>query len=317
MEPIIRIRGLTKTYQSGFSALKGVDLTINRGEIFALLGPNGAGKTTLISIVCGIVNPTGGEVRVDGHDIQRDYRRARSLIGLVPQELTNNMFDTVWATVNLSRGLFGKPPNKPLVEQTLRDLSLWDKRDERIMNLSGGMKRRVLIAKALSHEPAVLFLDEPTAGVDVALRRDMWEMVRKLRDSGVTIILTTHYIEEAEEMADRIGVITGGELVLVEEKATLMRKLGTRQLTVHLQQPLAALPEWLGGLPVQLSENGHALVYSFGEQEQNGVAELLRRLDQHGIEFKDLHSSQSSLEDIFVSLVHGRGRGADSAEAPQ
>ena len=315
MEPIIRIRGLTKTYQSGFSALKGVDLTINRGEIFALLGPNGAGKTTLISIVCGIVNPSGGEVRVDGHDIQRDYRRARSLIGLVPQELTNNMFDTVWATVNLSRGLFGKAPDKALIERILRDLSLWDKRNERIMNLSGGMKRRVLIAKALSHEPAVLFLDEPTAGVDVALRRDMWEMVRKLRDNGVTIILTTHYIEEAEEMADRIGVIAGGELLLVEEKATLMRKLGTRQLTVHLQQPLVAVPQWLEGLPVQLGENGHVLVYSIGEQEQNSVAELLRRLDQHGVEFRDLHSSQSSLEDIFVSLVHGNRPAANTGEA--
>ncbi|UAW97881.1 ABC transporter ATP-binding protein [Halopseudomonas nanhaiensis] len=316
MDPIIRISGLTKTYQSGFSALKGVSLSINRGEIFALLGPNGAGKTTLISIVCGIVNPSGGEVLVDGHDIQRQYRRSRSLIGLVPQELTNNMFDTVWATVNLSRGLFGKPPDKPLVERILRDLSLWDKRHERIMNLSGGMKRRVLIAKALSHEPAILFLDEPTAGVDVALRRDMWEMVRRLRDNGVTIILTTHYIEEAEEMADRIGVITGGELVLVEEKATLMRKLGTRQLTVHLQQPMAAAPAWLEGLPVQLSENGYALVYSFDAlHEQTGVAELLRRLDQHGVEFRDLHSSQSSLEDIFVSLVHG-GRQADAMEAP-
>lgn len=315
MEPIIRINGLTKTYQSGFAALKGVDLSINRGEIFALLGPNGAGKTTLISIVCGIVNPSAGSVRVDGHDIVRDYRKARSLIGLVPQELTNNMFDTVWATVNLSRGLFGKPADKALIERILRDLSLWDKRNDRIMNLSGGMKRRVLIAKALSHEPAVLFLDEPTAGVDVELRRDMWVMVRRLRDNGVTIILTTHYIEEAEEMADRIGVITAGELVLVEEKATLMRKLGTRQLTVQLPHPLSTRPDWLADLPVQLADNGHALVYSFDAQsEQTGVAELLRRLDQNGVEFKDLHSSQSSLEDIFVSLVHGRSAEPKRAE---
>lgn len=315
MEPIIRINGLTKTYQSGFAALKGVDLSINRGEIFALLGPNGAGKTTLISIVCGIVNPSAGSVRVDGHDIVRDYRKARSLIGLVPQELTNNMFDTVWATVNLSRGLFGKPADKALIERILRDLSLWDKRNDRIMNLSGGMKRRVLIAKALSHEPAVLFLDEPTAGVDVELRRDMWTMVRRLRDNGVTIILTTHYIEEAEEMADRIGVITAGELVLVEEKATLMRKLGTRQLTVQLPHPLSTRPDWLADLPVQLADNGHALVYSFDAQsEQTGVAELLRRLDQNGVEFKDLHSSQSSLEDIFVSLVHGRSAEPKRAE---
>lgn len=315
MEPIIRINGLTKTYQSGFAALKGVDLTINRGEIFALLGPNGAGKTTLISIVCGIVNLSAGSVQVAGHDIVRDYRKARSLIGLVPQELTNNMFDTVWATVNLSRGLFGKPADKALIERILRDLSLWDKRNDRIMNLSGGMKRRVLIAKALSHEPAVLFLDEPTAGVDVELRRDMWAMVRRLRDNGVTIILTTHYIEEAEEMADRIGVITAGELVLVEEKATLMRKLGTRQLTVRLPHPLPARPAWLADLPVQLGDNGHTLVYSFDAQsDQTGVAELLRRLDQNGVEFKDLHSSQSSLEDIFVSLVHGRLNQANQAE---
>jgi len=302
---IIQVTGLTKTYASGFHALDGIDLNIRRGEIFALLGPNGAGKTTLISIICGIVNATAGQVTVDGHDIVRDYRAARKTIGLVPQELTNNMFDTVWATMKLSRGLFGKAPDAAHLEKVLRDLSLWDKRNEKIMSLSGGMKRRVLIAKALSHEPDVLFLDEPTAGVDVELRRDMWEMVRQLRANGVTIILTTHYIEEAEEMADRIGVINGGRLVLVEDKATLMRKLGTKQLSIHLQQPLAQIPAAVAEYQLTLAQEGHILVYTFDAlTEQTGIAELLRALAREGVEFKDLHSSQSSLEDIFVGLVH-------------
>ncbi|MFN3580249.1 MAG: ABC transporter ATP-binding protein [Pseudomonas sp.] len=306
MDPIITVTGLTKTYESGFQALKKVDLSIRRGEILALLGPNGAGKTTLISIICGLVNPTSGSVRVNGHDIVRDYRAARKAIGLVPQELTNNMFDSVWATMKLSRGLFGKPRDDAHMEKVLRDLSLWDKRDERIMNLSGGMKRRVLIAKALSHEPEVLFLDEPTAGVDVELRRDMWEMVRKLRSSGVTIILTTHYIEEAEEMADRIGVISQGQIVLVEDKAVLMRKLGTKQLSIHLQQPLQRIPDGLESYPLSLADEGYQLVYSFDAlKEQSGIAGLLRELGNQGIDFKDLHSSQSSLEDIFVELVKG------------
>ncbi|WP_373185336.1 ABC transporter ATP-binding protein [Halopseudomonas sp.] len=305
MDDIIQVTGLTKTYASGFQALDSVDLNIRRGEIFALLGPNGAGKTTLISIICGIVNATSGQVLVDGHDIIRDYRAARKTIGLVPQELTNNMFDTVWATLKLSRGLFGKPADPDHLEKVLRDLSLWDKRDEKIMSLSGGMKRRVLIAKALSHEPDVLFLDEPTAGVDVELRRDMWEMVRKLRASGVTIILTTHYIEEAEEMADRIGVINGGRLILVEEKAALMRKLGTKQLSIHLQQPLELIPEAVADYQLALEQDGHVLVYTFDAlNEQTGIAELLRSLAREGVEFKDLHSSQSSLEDIFVGLVN-------------
>ena len=304
MTPIIEINGLTKTYASGFQALKGVDLTIREGEIFALLGPNGAGKTTLISIVCALVRASGGHVSVAGHDIVRDYRAARALIGLVPQELTNDMFETVWATVSLSRGLFGKPPNDVLLERILRDLSLWDKRHDKIMALSGGMKRRVLIAKALAHEPRVLFLDEPTAGVDVSLRRDMWAMVRRLRDDGVTIILTTHYIEEAEEMADRVGVINHGEIVLVEDTASLMRKLGSRQLSVHLVQPLAALPPALAGLPLTLVDEGNTLSYTFDAQdEQGGVVPLLRALENAGIEYRDLHSSQSSLEDIFVGLV--------------
>ena len=307
MDSIIAVDNLTKTYASGFQALKGVSLQIRRGEIFALLGPNGAGKTTLISIVCGLVNPTGGQVLVDGFDNRREYRQARKRIGLVPQELTNNMFDSVWATVRLSRGLFGKPRNDALLEQILRELSLWDKRNERIMDLSGGMKRRVLIAKALAHEPEVLFLDEPTAGVDVALRRDMWNMVRRLQQRGVTIILTTHYIEEAEEMADRIGVIRQGELILTEDKHSLMQQLGTRQLTLQLQQPLPAIPAALAEYPLTLEEQGYALVYTFdAKAEQSGIAELLRSVDQLGIEVRDLRSSQSSLEDIFVGLVHSR-----------
>ena len=306
--PVIDIRDLTKTYASGFQALKGVDLQIRRGEIFALLGPNGAGKTTLISIVCGIVNASSGSVQADGHDIVRDFRAARSKIGLVPQELSTDAFETVWATVKFSRGLFGKSPDPAHLERVLRDLSLWDKKDSKIMTLSGGMKRRVLIAKALAHEPQILFLDEPTAGVDVELRHDMWQMVRRLRATGTTIILTTHYIEEAEEMADRIGVINKGELVLVEDKATLMRKLGKKQLTLHLQTPLDRIPEALASYPLELAEDGQALVYTFDVQAQEtGIAALLRRLHEHGIDFKDLHSSESSLEEIFVSLVrHGR-----------
>jgi len=309
VDPIITVSNLNKTYASGFQALKSIDLTIQRGEIFALLGPNGAGKTTLISIICGIVNATQGQVTVDGYDIIRDYRAARKTIGLVPQELTNNMFDTIWATMKLSRGLFGKPQDDAHLEKVLRELSLWDKRNEKIMTLSGGMKRRVLIAKALSHEPDVLFLDEPTAGVDVELRRDMWEMVRKLRASGVTIILTTHYIEEAEEMADRIGVISRGEIILVDDKAALMRKLGTKQLSVHLQHQLEAVPPSLAYLPLALSDDGFALIYTYDAlKEQNGIADLLRILVQENIEFKDLHSSQSSLEDIFVDLVNTSAR---------
>jgi ABC-2 type transport system ATP-binding protein len=307
VDPIISVQQLTKTYDSGFQALKGVDLDIRRGEIFALLGPNGAGKTTLISIVCGIVNPSGGRVLVDGHDILRDYRAARSKIGLVPQELFTEAFESVWATVNFSRGLFGKAPNPAHIEHVLRDLSLWDKRDTKTMALSGGMKRRVMIAKALSHEPTILFLDEPTAGVDVELRRDMWEMVRQLRASGVTIILTTHYIEEAEEMADRIGVINHGEIVLVEEKAALMRKLGKKQLTLQLQQPLTQIPAPLAGLGLELGADGNELVYTFdAHHEHTGIAQLLARLGEHGIGFKDLHTSESSLEDIFVNLVRAQ-----------
>lgn len=304
VQPIITVTGLNKTYSSGFQALKRIDLSINRGEIFALLGPNGAGKTTLISIICGLVNSSAGEVLVDGHDIVRDYRAAREAIGLVPQELTNNMFDTVWATLRLSRGLFGKPRDDAHLERVLRDLSLWDKRNDRIMSLSGGMKRRVLIAKALSHEPRILFLDEPTAGVDVELRREMWDMVRRLREQGVTIILTTHYIEEAEEMADRIAVIRKGELILVEEKRELMRKLGSKQLSIQLPEPLAKLPEELAGLSVTLSSDRCTLVYTYDAAwEQSGISELLAVLARLGIDFKDLHSSQSSLEDIFVELV--------------
>ncbi|MGA7438143.1 MAG: ABC transporter ATP-binding protein [Luteibacter sp.] len=307
-DAIVAVRGLSKAYKTGFQALKQVDLEIKRGEIFALLGPNGAGKTTLISIICGIVNGTGGSVSVDGHDIVRDYRAARSLIGLVPQELSTDAFETVWATVKFSRGLFGKAPNPVHLERILRELSLWEKKDSKIMALSGGMKRRVLIAKALAHEPRVLFLDEPTAGVDVELRHDMWQMVRRLRESGVTIILTTHYIEEAEEMADRIGVINHGELILVEEKRTLMQKLGKKQLTLSLQAPLQAMPEGLEHWPLELSKDGLSLTYTFDTQASDtGIAELLKKLDALGIDFKDLHSSESSLEDIFVSLVRGGG----------
>ncbi|WP_293779048.1 ABC transporter ATP-binding protein [uncultured Oxalicibacterium sp.] len=305
MESIIQVRKLTKQYASGYQALKGIDLDIRRGEIFALLGPNGAGKSTLINIICGIVNPSSGQVLADGHDILDDYRAARSKIGLVPQELSTDAFETVWATVNFSRGIFGKPKDHAHIEKVLRSLSLWDKRDSKIFALSGGMKRRVMIAKALSHEPQILFLDEPTAGVDVELRRDMWEMVRGLRANGVTIILTTHYIEEAEEMADRIGVIRKGEIILVEEKHALMAQLGKKQLRLQLQQALTVIPAALSALPLELADNGNELVYTYDTQrEQTGIAELLRRLDEHGIAFKDLQSSQSSLEEIFVNLVH-------------
>ena len=304
MQPVISIQQLNKTYASGHPALQSIDLDIRKGEIFALLGPNGAGKTTLISIICGIVNPGSGKVLVDGHDIIKDYRAARAQIGLVPQELVSDVFETVWATVKFSRGLFGKKADPAYLEQLLRDLSLWDKRDAKIMELSGGMKRRVMIAKALSHESQILFLDEPTAGVDVELRRDMWNMVRGLRARGVTIILTTHYIEEAEEMADRIGVISQGRIILVEDKQVLMHKLGKKQLTLQLQQPLASIPAGLNGHRLELADQGHALVFTFDAQhEHTGIAELLKDLAQHGIDFKDLQSSQSSLEDIFVNLV--------------
>jgi ABC-2 type transport system ATP-binding protein len=304
MLPIISIQNLSKIYASGFQALKNIDLEIYRGEIFALLGPNGAGKTTLISIICGIVNPSRGVVLADGQDIITDYRAARAKIGLVPQELATDAFESVWATVNFSRGLFGKAPNPVYIEKILRDLSLWDKKDSKIMALSGGMKRRVMIAKALAHEPHILFLDEPTAGVDVELRREMWKKVRELRENGVTIILTTHYIEEAEEMADRIGVINRGTLLLVEDKAALMTKLGKKQLLLHLQHPLASIPSELTGHPLELSEDGNTLIYTFNAQrEHTGIAELLRQLDKHGIDFKDLRSRESSLEEIFVNLV--------------
>ena len=314
MQTIISIQQLSKTYASGFHALKSVDLDIRRGEIFALLGPNGAGKTTLISIICGIVTASSGSVVADGHDITSDYRSARAKIGLVPQELSTDSFETVLSTVRFSRGLFGKPANPAYIEKVLRDLSLWDKKDSKIMALSGGMKRRVLIAKALSHEPRILFLDEPTAGVDVELRKGMWDMVRELRKSGVTIILTTHYIEEAEEMADRIGVISKGELILVEDMAVLMRKLGKKQLTLTLRAPLQRLPDALAGLPLELAAEGHSLVYTFDTQrEETGIAALLKQLAGLGIDFKDLHSSESSLEDIFVSLVHAS---ADTKQRP-
>jgi ABC-2 type transport system ATP-binding protein len=307
LEPIISVSQLTKTYKSGFQALKAVSLEIRRGEIFALLGPNGAGKTTLISIICGIVNPSSGVVRADGHDIIRDFRAARAKIGLVPQELSTDMFETVWDTVTFSRGLFGKARNPIYIEKVLRDLSLWDKKDTKIRALSGGMKRRVMIAKALSHEPQILFLDEPTAGVDVELRRAMWEMVRSLREKGVTIILTTHYIEEAEEMADRIGVINNGELILVEEKAALMAKLGEKKLTLHLKRPLTALPSVLADPQLMLSPDGNDLVYTFDAQgDRTGIDLLLRRLAEHDIDFKDLQTSESSLEEIFVNLVRSR-----------
>ncbi|MGH8120744.1 MAG: ABC transporter ATP-binding protein [Gammaproteobacteria bacterium] len=307
MALIISVKDLTKIYASGFQALKNINLEIRRGEIFALLGPNGAGKTTLINVICGIVNPTRGIILADGHDIIKDFRAARTRIGLVPQELSTDMFENVWATVNFSRGLYGKPPNHVYVEKLLRDLSLWDKKDAKIMTLSGGMKRRVMIAKALSHEPTILFLDEPTAGVDVELRREMWEMVCGLRASGVTIILTTHYIEEAEEMADRIGVINRGEIIVVEDKAVLMKKLGKKQLTLHLQSALERIPDELSGQPLELAAAGHELVYTFDAQrEHTGIAGLLRLLSEHGIDFKDLHSSESSLEEIFVSLVRAK-----------
>ncbi len=307
VQSVITIKQLDKTYAGGFQALKAVNLDIQRGEIFALLGPNGAGKTTLISIICGIVNPGTGSVTVDGFDIIRDYREARQRIGLVPQELNTDAFESVWDTVTFSRRLFGKAPDPAYIEKLLRDLALWDKRDARIMMLSGGMKRRVMIAKALSHEPEILFLDEPTAGVDVELRRGMWEMVRELREKGVTIILTTHYIEEAEEMADRIGVINNGELVLVEEKAALMKKLGRKQLMIHLQCPLEAVPEALSGYPVTLSDDGLELVYTFdAQQERTGIAGLVRALSDHDIHFKDLQTRQDSLQEIFVSLVGAR-----------
>jgi ABC-2 type transport system ATP-binding protein len=307
MAAIISIAKLTKTYASGLQALKSVDLEIFKGEIFGLLGPNGAGKTTLINTVCGIVTPTTGLVRVDGHDIIRDYRAARAKIGLVPQELTTDTFETVWATVTFSRGLFGRAPNPALIERILRDLSLWDKRNDKIMTLSGGMKRRVLIAKALSHEPEILFLDEPTAGVDVELRRDMWALVRRLRRNGVTVILTTHYIDEAEEMADRIAVINKGELIIVEDKIELMKKLGKKQLTLHLLEPLTAIPPELSDWRVALKNNGTELEYTFdGKEERRGVPTLLKCLGEIGIEFKDLNTRQSSLEDIFVDLVSDR-----------
>jgi ABC-2 type transport system ATP-binding protein len=302
--PIIQVHGVNKTYASGFQALKEIHLEIKRGEIFALLGPNGAGKTTLISIICGIVNPSSGTIIADGYDIVRNYRAARATIGLVPQELHTDAFESVWATTKFSRGLFGKAPNAAYLEKVLRDLSLWDKRDAKIKELSGGMKRRVLIAKALAHEPTILFLDEPSAGVDVELRHDMWRMVRELREKGTTIILTTHYIEEAEDMADRIGVINKGELIVVEDKDVLMRKLGKKQLTLTLRQPLASIPIGLSAWNLALTDDGYALVYSFDTQEEEtGIAELLSALGEHRIEFKDLRSSESSLEDIFVSLV--------------
>src|SRR5213080_2469924 len=301
-QAVIAVSNVSKAYAAGFKALKNVNLDIRRGEIFALLGPNGAGKTTLISIVCGIVNATEGNVLVDGHDIVADYRAARQLIGLVPQELTTDAFESVWATVSFSRGLFGKSANPAHIEKVLKDLSLWDKKDSKVMTLSGGMKRRLLIAKALSHEPNILFLDEPTAGVDVNLRRDMWQLVRSLREAGVTIILTTHYIDEAEEMADRIGVINKGELIVVEEKIELMKKLGKKQLTLNLLEPLAAIPLELSDWRLALKADGHELEYTFdGNEEQSGVPALLKRLSELGIGFKDLNTRQSSLEDIFVS----------------
>jgi ABC-2 type transport system ATP-binding protein len=304
MQPIISVKNLSKTYASGFHALKNVSLEIRRGEIFALLGPNGAGKTTLISIICGIVNPSEGTIRVDGHDIVRDYRASRSAIGLVPQELTTDAFESVWNTVSFSRGLFGKPKNPGHIEKVLKDLSLWDKKDSKVMTLSGGMKRRLLIAKALSHEPRVLFLDEPTAGVDVNLRQDMWKLVRALQVAGVTIILTTHYIDEAEQMADRIGVISKGEIILVEDKAELMRKLGKKQLTLHLEQPLDGVPAALSRHKLELAGKGSDLIYTYDERgDRAAITALLRDLAESGIRFKDLQTTQSSLEDIFVTLL--------------
>jgi ABC-2 type transport system ATP-binding protein len=304
VQSILSVSGLRKTYATGFEALKNVDLEIRRGEIFALLGPNGAGKTTLINIICGVVNPSSGTVVADGHDVIRDYRAARKKIGLVPQELTTDAFETVWGTTSFSRGLFGKPANPAHIEKVLRELSLWDKKDSKIMTLSGGMKRRVMIAKALSHEPEILFLDEPSAGVDVELRRDMWNVVRALRDGGVTVILTTHYIQEAEEMADRIGVINHGEIVLVEEKAALMKKLGKKQLTLTLHEALKSVPKALGKFDLELGQDGNELIYTFdASKETTGIADLLKALDQAGVEFTDLQTKQSSLEEIFVDLV--------------
>ena len=304
MNTVISIKNLSKQYKSGFQALSNVDLEINKGEIFALLGPNGAGKTTLISIVCGIVNPSDGSIAVNGFDIKADYRNARKQIGLVPQELALSMFESVWATVKFSRGMYGKAADDAYLEKVLRDLSLWDKKDSRVMALSGGMKRRVLIAKALAHQPKVLFLDEPTAGVDVELRKEMWEMIRKLRAEGVTVILTTHYIDEAEEMADRIGVISGGKIILVDRKDALMSKLGKKQLTLHLQDAVKEVPAALSPFNIELSEDGSQLVYAFNSQDENNeIPALLRILTEQGIEFRDLHTHQSSLEDIFVSLV--------------
>jgi len=304
VQSIISVQNLSKTYASGLKALNNINLDIHEGEIFALLGPNGAGKTTLINIICGIVNPGEGTVLADGHDILSDYRAARTKIGLVPQELTTDVFETVRATMNFSRGLFGKPPDPEYIEKVLRNLSLWDKKDSKIITLSGGMKRRVLIAKALSHEPKILFLDEPSAGVDVELRRDMWEMVRKLRENGVTIILTTHYIEEAEEMADRVGVINNGEIILVEDKAQLMQKLGKKQIRLELLDSLESIPETLSEHSLELSSDGNELLYTYDTRgEQTGITVLLRSLTEHGIDFKDLHTRESTLEEIFVSLV--------------
>ena len=306
-QSVLNVAGVSKTYATGFHALKNVDLEIRRGEIFALLGPNGAGKTTLINIICGIVTASTGKVIADGHDNVREFREARARIGLVPQELTTDMFETVWNTMAFSRGLFGKAPDDAVLEKVLRDLSLWDTKDSKIMTLSGGMKRRVMIGKALSHEPTILVLDEPSAGVDVELRRDMWQMVRGLRERGVTIILTTHYIEEAEEMADRIGVISKGELIVVEEKTALMRKLGKKQLTLSLSQPLAEIPGALASPSLELANGGNELIYSFDTQApETGIAGLLRRLGELGIEYKDLHTAESSLEEIFVNLVRSR-----------
>lgn len=314
MKSIISVSDLTKTYHGGFTALKNVNLDIHQGEIFALLGPNGAGKTTLISIVCGIVNPSSGSVRADGHDVVRDYRMAREKIGLVPQELCTDSFESVLATVKFSRGLFGKAPDPDYIERLLRQLSLWEKRNSRIMALSGGMKRRLMIAKALSHEPTILFLDEPTAGVDVELRQDMWSMVRELRESGVTVILTTHYIEEAEEMADRVGVINHGRLVLVEDKNTLIKRMGNKELLLQLVEPLERLPESLADLSLELDDSGQQMVYRFDIQSgETGIANLLRKLDRAEIEFRDLQTRESSLEDIFVGLVRGEQKENDRA----
>ncbi|MEW5251403.1 ABC transporter ATP-binding protein [Microbulbifer sp. 2201CG32-9] len=315
MEPIITVRGVGKTYSGGLTALRDVNLDIHKGEIFALLGPNGAGKTTLISIICGIVSPSCGSIAADGHDILSDYRAARAKIGLVPQEISTDAFESVLATVNFSRGLFGKAPNPVYIEQLLRQLSLWEKKDSRIVALSGGMKRRVMIAKALSHEPSILFLDEPTAGVDVELRKDMWDMVHQLRQSGVTIILTTHYIEEAEEMADRVGVINHGEVVLVEEKHTLMRRMGEKELTLHLPAPVERIPAALEDLPLSLGDDGDQLIYRFDiNSSDTGIATLLHRLNKAGIEFRDLHTRESSLEEIFVGLVRdARAQQRDTA----